>query len=264
MVEQKPRLRWFQFRLQTALLLLTLICLLSGWLAVKARQAVRQRQMVEEIKKLGGSVVYDWQLDAQGLWLPGAHVPGPKWLRSLLGDDFFQSVSNVGLDRAADSDSGLKYVEGLSQLQRLSVDTRVTDAGLEHLKGLGHLRELTLDGAQITDAGLEHLKGLANLQALYISNTQITDAGLARLKGSSNLRRLAIGNTRITDAGLEHLKNLSDLRELSLENTQINDAGLENLKALSHLEELYLRGTNVTYAGVNELQQALPKCEIFP
>jgi hypothetical protein len=129
-----PKLRWYQFHLRSLFVAMTLACIGMSWVGVKMQQARRQKEAVEEIKKLGGDVSYDYQIDATGMWIQGGQPSNPMWLRSLLGDDLFTNVFIVQLD-----------------------DTQVTDAGLEHLKGLTQLQELDLASTQVTDAGLENL-----------------------------------------------------------------------------------------------------------
>ena len=73
----------------------------------------------------------------------------------------------------------LKFLECL--ILRLR-NTEVTDTGLKHLKGLKNLEKLELDNTQVTDAGLEHLKGVRDLEKLYLDNTQVTDAGVNELR----------------------------------------------------------------------------------
>jgi hypothetical protein len=127
---------------------------------VKLKQAKQQREAVAEIVKLGGGVYYDWQCD-QNIYVPDfyATMPTPQWLRSLLGDDLFQSVGVVGL-----------------------TGTQVTDAGLEHLKRLGQLQLLYIGHTQVTDAGLEHLKGLSQLKQLSLGGTKVTKSGIKKLQ----------------------------------------------------------------------------------
>jgi hypothetical protein len=174
---------------------------------VKLQQAKRQREAVAEIEKLGGGVYYDWQCD-KNIHVPDfyAKMPTSHWLRSLFGDDLFQSANVVTL-----------------------TGTKVTDAELEHLKGLSQLQELYLLCTKVTDAGMERLTGLSQLQWLWLGGTKVTDAGLEHLKGLSQLQRLDLRNTQVTDAGLEHLKGLSHLRLLHLDDTQVTDAGIKKL-----------------------------------
>jgi hypothetical protein len=203
------KLRWFQYSLRSLFLLVFLVSIGMSWVAVKIERARRQKEAVEEIKKAGGHVSYDYQFDKSGDWLPEARPPGPAWLRNLLGEDFFATVVMVGL---------------------FPLNSRVTDAGLEHLKGLTQLEWLDLMDTPVTDAGLEHLKGLTQLQELYLGGTKVTDAGLDYLKGLTQLRTLYLGNTPVTDAGLEHLSGLTQLQFLCLENTQVTDEGAKRLQ----------------------------------
>ena len=146
------------------------------------------------------------------------------------------------------------------------------------------LKYLDLHGTQVTDAGLVHLRKLKRLKTLDLSFTKITDAGLVHLKWNMNLNALDLNNTKITDAGLVHLKRIMyqyharcgndlqngkwmwmervNLKSLDLSRTQVTDAGLEHLKGLTKLVSLTLLNTKVTSAGVQDLQKALPNCEI--
>jgi hypothetical protein len=229
------KLRWYQYSLGALMLLVLLVSLGMSWVAVKMKSARQQKEAVEEIEKLGGGVLYDYQIQQPGGLLPGTHPPGPAWLRNLLGEDFFTTVVYASF-----------------------VYSPVTDAGLEHLKGLTRLRGLAIVEAKATGVGLEPLKGMAQLQTLDFDLTPITDVGLKYLKGLRHLQLLHLGRTKVTDAGLEHLKVLTQLRTLDLWDTQVTDAGLEHLKGLRQLETLSLKRTRVTDGGVKRLQQALP------
>jgi internalin A len=74
---------------------------------------------------------------------------------------------------------------------------------------------------------------------------------------------LILREPQVTDAGLEHLKGLTSLQMLKLNGTKVSDAGLVHLKGLTGLKMLELLDTPVTEDGVNDLQQALPNCEIL-
>jgi hypothetical protein len=52
------------------------------------------------------------------------------------------------------------------------------------------------------------------------------------------------------------------LKSLTVLGLPITDAGLEHLKQLSDLRLLQLRRTQVTKRGIDELQGALPQCNI--
>jgi hypothetical protein len=179
-----PKLRWYQYSLRSLFLVMILACIGMSWFGVKIREARRQKEAVEAIKKLGGAIAYDYQVDASGHELQGAKPPGPAWIRSLLGEDFFGQVIHVAFDYS-----------------------NVNDDELEHLKGLTRLRWISLSRTHVTDAGLDHLKGLVQLQWLWLENTQVTDAGLERLKGLTKLRILDLTDTQVSDQGVKKLQN---------------------------------------------------------
>jgi hypothetical protein len=88
------------------------------------RQAEMQRDAVTAIEKLGGRARWDDKA-----------LEGPAWLRTLLGDDFFNSARWVDLTRSEVTDAGLEHLKGLSRLQQLwLVSTKVTDAGVKKLQ----------------------------------------------------------------------------------------------------------------------------------
>ncbi len=234
------RLR-FQFSILSLLVLVVVVAIPCSWLAAARKQAEKQREAVEEIRNAFGQVSYDYEYDPSGWQIPGPPGrPEPAWLRGLLGDDLFASVTQVHVNLPEFGDAGLKHLDGLPELQVLDLcGTTVSDAGLEPLKGLTQLQVLDLMGTLVSDAGLKHLKGLIRLRVL---NLRVAD---------------------ISDAGLRHLKGLTQLQELDLFGTKVSDAGLQYLKGLNELREVNLMDTGVTDAGASDLQRALPKTIII-
>lgn len=149
MTDRFPKRRkWFQFRLRTLLIAVLVLSLPLSWVAVRMDRARRQREAVEEIERLRGLVLYDWE------------TPPPQTVgRTVLGNDFFDEVVLVDLAHSL-----------------------VRDARLEHLAGLTNLHYLWLDDTHITDAGLEHLTGLTNLEILTIRDNNVTPKGIQKLQ----------------------------------------------------------------------------------
>jgi hypothetical protein len=177
------------------------VCIGIGWIPVKVEQASGQRQAAEEVVRLGGAVLYDWEL------LGRTEPPGPAWLRELFGDDLWTNVVVVCLESTPTADTDLRHLKRFPQLDTLRLDdTRVTDAGLKHLRGLSRLRVLWLSGTQVTDDGLEHVKGLSQLQTLWLTCTAITDAGLEYLTAFSELEFLSVVGTHVTSEGAKRLQ----------------------------------------------------------
>src|SRR5438874_8115 len=109
-------------RLTVFLLLVLALGLGMGW---KANQARPQRLSVAAIKDYGGFVHSDWEFVGDKL-TPGRDPWGPRWLRRLLGDEYFQEVAQVSL--VYDDSTGKRY-----EVKR--TDDRV----LAHLEGMTSL-----------------------------------------------------------------------------------------------------------------------------
>ena len=207
----KPKRRWYQYSLRTLLALMAVLSIGMSWFAGRVQRANRQRAAVEAIEKLGGLVLYDYQVDASGAILGGA-LSQPGWLRSLAGDDLLRSVALVDLRSGSRPGvSGGKV-------------SQVCDDDIQSLKALAELRFLYLGGTQITDDGLQSLEGLTQLRELFLDSTQITDAGLKHLLGLKRLETLCLARTAVTDAGLQELKRLSALRSIDASGTQVSGA----------------------------------------
>ena len=256
--------RWRRFLRFTVRGLIVFVIVVGAGLGWIVRQAHIQRDAVAAIRKAGGTVAYNWELD-HGKKIPGGRPWGTSRLVEFVGVDFFGHVTDVNLEwSSVPADTVLAEVGRLNRLQELRLyGETVTDAGLVHLKGLTNLSFLGLEGAQVTDAGLVHPGGLTKLSELWLEDTQVTDAGLVHLKGLTNLSTLGLAATQVTDAGLVHLKGLTNLSFLRLVGTQVTDAGLVHLKGVTNLKYLHLEDTQVTDAGMSELKRALPNLTIY-
>jgi hypothetical protein len=75
----------FQFSIRSLLVLVVVVAVPSSWLGAEIRQAKREREAAAALEKLGGSVER-WTPERWGT------PSGPQWLRSVLGDNFFDAV----------------------------------------------------------------------------------------------------------------------------------------------------------------------------
>jgi len=119
--------RRFQFGISMLLVLTIAVAVPSSWLAVETKEAKRQCEAVEAIRKWAeiyclGSIRYDYQLDVSGKPLGNVQTPGPEWLRRVFGDDFLADVEVVWL----------------------GADDHFTDVEMAHIASLPRLKELHL------------------------------------------------------------------------------------------------------------------------
>ena len=180
-------LRWrFQFSILSLLVLTVAVAISCSWLARDMKKAREQREAATGTIDLGGSVRYDYELDS-------GEPRGPAWLRKVLGDDFFNEVTEADLN----GDAQTAHLSGLSQLQTLSLSfENITDDGLANVRGLPHLRRLGTFTTKITDKGMRYVGELTSLQELSFFGESLSDAGLKYFTGLTALKDLnTIGRT---------------------------------------------------------------------
>jgi hypothetical protein len=192
----KPRLRWYQYRLRTLLIVMTLLAI---WMAHISHRARQQKLAVERILRLDGVIKYDYEEPTANfpdcitrdssirefLTPTPPPPPGPTWLRSLLGEDYFQTVVALGLCNSIVNDGDLSVLLNLPDLKILRLDNNnFTDDALAYVKKLNKLEILYIRGTAISDQGLEQLKELPHLQKLTLSYTKVTDEGIKQLQAA--------------------------------------------------------------------------------
>lgn len=196
----------FRYSIKTLFVFFAVSCIVFAFWATAANA---QRRAVQAIILRGGNVIYGYQTGGGN----GSDMPFPGALSRLLGKDYFSNVVRLEWTGPDANDFGLKYVAGLSHLQRLYLrKSEVTNEGLTQLEGLSRLETLVISDARITNRGLYHLRGLSHLQLLVLEKVDIDDAGLVHLQGLKSLTELYLTDTKVSSQGIqelrEHLPNL--------------------------------------------------------
>jgi hypothetical protein len=75
------------------MLIVLIAAVFLGWQVNKARE---QREAAEAVLRYRGWVHYDYEF-VNGKLTPGRSPWAPRWLRKLLGDEFFQNIRQVSL-----------------------------------------------------------------------------------------------------------------------------------------------------------------------
>ncbi len=198
--------RWrFQFTLGSLLLLPLVVTVGFGWLATEMKQAKRQREVVEWIKKAGGDVWYFVDVCDDGTQIGSTANPAPTRLRWLFGDDLFVDVRLVQLEKISDAD--MEHLKSLNKLQSLALcNCKVSDAGLRQIERFTGLQSLTLWCPEVSDVGLVHLRSLIHLRYVDISSEKVSDVGLVHLRSLIHLRYVEISSEKVTARGIRDLK----------------------------------------------------------
>jgi hypothetical protein len=260
--------RCFRVSLRTLFVLLT-IC--AVWLGILSKNARDQKAAVRRILELGGAVTYDFQQVGLSNGVRTVEPPGWRWLRRLIGDEYFQEVVAVNLSGKKLSDDNLIAIRGLTKLVELGLaNTPISDVGTRHLNRLGRLRYVDLSETRITSEGLRFLSGCHDLATLRLVNARgVDDDGLQHLRGLPRLQSLDLTGTSVSLAGLSELRHLEYLN-LSAGNAIWDDACVEPLIKMGTptsgrpviLVGLDVRGSRVSGKGLLSLRDNLPSCRV--
>ena len=148
--------------------------------------------------------------------------------------------------------------EGLENLTQLT-DLILINNQLTNVKGLEKLDQLTylnLNVNKLTD--VKGLEKLTQLESLNLQRNSLTDVkGLEKL---TQLTLLRLSYNHLTN--VKGREKLTQLKLLELSYNQLTD--VKGLEKLTKLRSLNLRDNRaLTKAQINQLQKALPKCNIY-
>lgn len=230
------RFRKFRISLRLALILFTLFAVWFGWLS---NRAYEQRTAVAEIIQAGGRIQYSHrckpiQYDA---WVTfHAEPPGPKFLRKMIGNDYFTSVIGIHLSDVPETHIHeiVKMVGNLKKVRFLDLQNQpVTDNDLSHISNLKLLEQLLLDGSNVSDDGLRHLAHLDNLVELGLESTNISVVGLrnARIDDKRRLHLLMLDDTQISDEIFNLVHKLPKLDLLTVIDSNVTESGVQRFTA---------------------------------
>jgi hypothetical protein len=239
---KKPRLRWYQFTLRGLLAFMLLACIGLSWLAVKMREARRQREAVKAVTGVGAVVTYDYEIGAGSTTQSGARPNAPLWIRRILGDDFFgrpvelftvsqttpellpligrlPSLTDVALRGLPEGSEPFTAINGLSHLSSLELEGPLDFRDLPAIRPMPLLKELALSAPVDDHVCSLIVKKFPRLEDLMtdqgIDTYNLSDNGLAELRHLPRLKTLSINcSPRLSCAGLGIVSGSSELVEL--------------------------------------------------
>jgi hypothetical protein len=273
----RPRRRWLQFSLRTLLVTTLIVGAFCGIFASRLDRGRRQAAAVDVLRQLSASITYEYDRPANQspVIVPAASTTpnGPKWLRDLLGVDFFNRVVAVSIAPPINrlrAEAAAAAIGNLTELEELSLYE-----GPKSLFAPSHLDDLlieaqccatltklsvgllgrSIDGGlngelSFSERGVAALAHLSSLRELTLERVNIADQDWDKLTDLQELTALSLAGSNIGDRSLGFVGQLERLRTLNLSGTRISDAGLRQLYPLIALEELDLANTAITDAGL--------------
>ena len=145
----RRKVRWYQFKLSSLFFAIAVSGILVGTFLVPI---ARQRSAVQEVTRLGGTVVYE-DIPEDAHWFA-------KEAREWLPRDCFDSVVEVSFSGNSEIvDSDLEVIRSFERLEVLWLSyTKMSDSGITKLKPLKRLKYIRVRGTRVSEAGIAELQ----------------------------------------------------------------------------------------------------------
>lgn len=253
MTQQSPRR--FRFRFQTMMVIFTAVAIFLGLLLREVQHERRKKQVIEAIKKDGGSA---------HLEDPMRYGHAPKgyfkdWIRIFLGDDYFSFVPSLWVK--SDSSTLEKVAAYFPELRVITIRD-VSDGSLNQLSKLSNLNQVSITKGEITDIGLDLLSRIESIEYLMFDECSLKDGSGAPLGRCPRLRSLSFVKCELSNQILNSLQGISRLDGIVFVDCKIDDTQLNLLQGSTSKVHLQLNNCNVTEAGVLSLRKANPNWEV--
>jgi len=162
---KRRRFRPFQFGLRAVFVLMAITAV---WAGFKVQAVHRQQAAVTALAKIEVVVHYDHQHSAiptnQLAWrgsgigkqmfpaTPATTPGGPRWLRAIVGDDYFQTVTAVTLhsNEPADIEAVLPHLKKLPHLKEILLHAPSCGFGAPPYSEVEQLLQRELPGVEVT------------------------------------------------------------------------------------------------------------------
>jgi hypothetical protein len=223
--------------------LLVVTTVFAVWLGLTMARVRQQRSAVQALQAANASILYNYQSTGERSWARTAKPQGAKWLRAVLGGEYYDRPVWVSVHGDALGGNWVNAVNALTTVKTLRI-SGVTDDVITRLTSSG-IEELRLSESSISARALESLAQLPKLRRLELASCPITDADVAQFAKLPALEILSLEDAPVTDAAIPSIAKIPKLRCLCLWGTQISAKRVGELqRQRSHLmvmfEELWL------------------------
>ncbi|GAB5443095.1 MAG: hypothetical protein Fues2KO_34440 [Fuerstiella sp.] len=138
------------------------------------------------------------------------------------------------------------------------------EGGLSFLPQLANLRKLDLSATTVGETGLKYVGQVPTLISLSMRGNRFSPESYRLLQNGDRILTCTVSGSRaFNDTALDVMsQTMPNLRTLAVGGTGVSDEGLKAVSRIKSLRSFIASGTDVSDAAVEELQLALPDCNI--
>lgn len=170
----------------------------------------------------------------------------------------------------ADEDEGrsakaMPYLARFTSVAVMDLEkSEMSDTGLRALKSMKNLQYLGLFANELDGSFLKDLTELKMLRIIILSNNTLKEENLQYIPLYKGLKVLNLAHTRVSTKALKFLAQAPSLEILSLSgNDDVKDDLIPLVLPLKNLGLLDIRRAGVTQAGFDKIRQARPDLTIM-
>jgi len=246
------------------------VCLLSVAACIIGIRLTQRGALESAVRDAGGeyvvqrqrpSVALRWILRGQEPWayyritLDGGEIDD-DWLNAHCEEINHLPNLSLSLQNTRVSGDGLASLDG--SLSSLSLaGTRLSESDVAQFPNVGCLG---IEQTGIPGSALSQLSQMRSLYSISIDATQSTREGVSALSALPGLSDITI--VEADDESVIQAARLQGLRSLTVLSSDVTTASLPALKQIQKLGWLTLYDTSISEGELEELQQALPGCDV--
>jgi hypothetical protein len=270
-------LKRLRISLKGCFVIVTLACIVLGWVGVQKLRYYRELAAVEKLQDVYGASLgrdREWKnpmppfpihIDDDQRYFDG--LPAWDWSEVFHGRLYvppnyclfgWRQTSDNFLERVALDRGCVESLLDLRSLRLLEVDTtkELKQAEIPYHR-FADLLSLDTDDPCLTENEIRSIAKLRQLRSLRLGDAPLTDADVSMiLQEMKHLRRFYIGSPLLTDRSLESVQSLTDLQSIGFEGKGITDRGLKHLSRMRFLSTLILGDTAIRGVGFEHLAGA--------
>ncbi|WP_254511697.1 hypothetical protein [Anatilimnocola floriformis] len=231
----RPGRNFLRFSLRTLLVGMVVCGAVSGFAARVHSRAQRQKQILIDAARIGGSIRYDYECYSESPW-----YTAQRWLAPKIGPDYVGSVLILNF-HATPPREWRKVLPAAAELQ--SIDhfaaccEELEASDIELLSKFTRMKQIHFHYCSEVPS-LEAFGKLQQLELLSIHSSGVTSAKLAPLQQLPNFKTLDLCNSDATDEVVPLLATFTALEELHAEGSEMTAAGLAGLSKSKSLRVL--------------------------
>lgn len=218
----------FSFTLRTALVGVTLFCLVTANVANSYLQSQREEEIGRQLSSAGQIVI--------------PRYIGPRWYSRLGLNDFtpwkMEGIEHINLRSTELGEVQLAAVyPKLAELSQLSIlklhDKSFGEKEIARLltaRRRWPIRQLSIFNSDFTGHSLTDVRSLPSLEELSISSAALDDEGFTVISQWTSLESISVRKAAITAKSVKLAAEMPNLREINFYDTEISDADCEILK----------------------------------